>query len=105
MNKTYSETVFKFFQSSFFLSVYKYIRHCVSYILNFLRFPEKVLGFIILRYMFFVKTVIIAVAIIIMLLIGLKARFLLFDVDIIAHSVIYYSVMRTFKMSRYLPIR
>jgi hypothetical protein len=105
MNKTCSNTVFRFFQSPLFLSAHKYIRHCASYVLNFLRFPEKVSGSIIRGYVSFVKTVVIAVTAIIMLLVGLKARSLPFNVDMIAHSVAYYSVMRTLKMSRYLPIR
>jgi hypothetical protein len=105
MNKTYFKTVFRFFQSSLFLSAHKYIRYCASYILNFLRFPEKVSGFTIREYVSFVKTVVIIIIAVVILPARLKARFLFFDVDIFAHSVIYYSIIRTFKMSRYLSIR
>jgi hypothetical protein len=105
MNSTYFNIIFRFFQSSLFPSAYKYIRYCVSYALNFLRSPEKVSDFIIREYMSFVKTVVIAVAAVIMLSVRLKARFLLFDMDMIAHSVTYYSIMKTLKVLRYLPIR
>jgi hypothetical protein len=105
MNSTCSNTVFRFFQSFLFPSAYKYIRHCVSYALNFLRSPEKVSGSTILRYVSFVKTVVAVIATVVMLPVRLEARFLLFDVDIVTHSVTYYSIMRTFKVLRYLLIR
>jgi hypothetical protein len=86
MNKTYSEIIFRFFQSFLFLSAYKYIRHCDSYALNFLRLSEKVSGTFILRNVSLVKTVGIATVIII-LSVRLAARSLSLLVDIITHSV------------------
>jgi hypothetical protein len=88
MNKTYSEIVFRFFQSPLFPSAYKYIRHCDSYTLNFLRSPEKVSGTFTLGNVSLVKTVNIA-AVIIVLPVKLVARSLPFAIDIIAHSVTY----------------
>jgi hypothetical protein len=87
MNRICSETVFRFFQFLLFLSAYKYIRHCDSYALNFLRSPEKVSGTFILGNVFLVKTVGIA-AVIMVLPVRFIARSLLFAVDIVAHSVI-----------------
>jgi hypothetical protein len=87
MNKTYSEIVFKLRQSPFFASVHKYIRHCVSYALNFLRSPVKVSGTFILEYVFlaWIGNIIIAIMV---LPVGLGARSLFLLVNIIAHSVI-----------------
>jgi hypothetical protein len=87
MNRTCFETVFKFFQFLFFPSAHKYIRHCDSYALNFLRSPEKISGTFILGNVSLVRTVGI-VAVIIMLPVRLIARSLPFAVDIVAHSVI-----------------
>jgi hypothetical protein len=86
MNKIYSETVFKFFQSSLFSSAHKYIRHCDSYVLNFLRSPKKVSGIFTLKNVFLVKTVGIIIAIAV-LPVRLVARSLPLLIDIIAHSV------------------
>jgi hypothetical protein len=87
MNKIYFEIIFKLRQSPLFALVYRYIRYCVSYILNFLRSPVKVSGAFILGYVFLAWTGdIIAAAVI--LLIRLNARSLLLLVDIVAHSVI-----------------
>jgi hypothetical protein len=105
MNKIYFNTIFRFFQSPFFPSAYKYIRYYASYTLNFLRFLEKVSGFIIREYVFFIKIVVAVMAAVVVLPVGLEARFLFFDVDMVTYSVVYYSVMRTFKVLRYLLIR
>jgi hypothetical protein len=88
MNKIYFEIIFKLRQSPLFPSIYKYIRHCASYALNFLRSPEKISNAFTLKYMFLAWTVnITAVAII--LPVRLSARSLPLLIDIIAHSVIY----------------
>jgi hypothetical protein len=86
MNKTYSEIIFKLRQSFLFLSAYKYIRHCASYALNFLRSPEKVSGASTLGYVSLAWTVNITIVAII-LPVRLGARSLPLLIDIIAHSV------------------
>jgi hypothetical protein len=88
MNRICSKTIFRFFQSPFFPSAYRYIRHCDSYTLNFLRSPEKVSETFTLRNMSLVRTVGI-IAVIMVLPVRLIARSLPFAVDIITHSVIY----------------
>jgi hypothetical protein len=88
MNKICFEIVFKLRQNFFFSSAYKYIRYCVSYILKFLRSPEKVFGIFILGYVSLAWTVdIIIVAM--MLPVRLDTHFLPLLVDIVTHSVIY----------------
>jgi hypothetical protein len=62
-------------------------------------------GFIIREYVSFVKTVVAVMAAVVILSVKLETRFLLFDINIIAYSITYYSVIRTFKMLRYLLIR
>jgi hypothetical protein len=86
MNRTCSETVFRFFQFSLFLSAYRYIRHCDSYILNFLRSLEKVSGTFTLGNVSLVRTVGIA-AVIMVLPVRLITRSLPFVMNIIAHSI------------------
>jgi hypothetical protein len=86
MNKTCSETVFRFFQSLFFSSAHRYIRYCDSYALNFLRSPEKVSGTFTLGNVSLIRTVGITV-VIIMLPVGLAARSLPLLMDIVTHSV------------------
>jgi hypothetical protein len=73
--------------SSFFPSAYRYIRHCDSYVLNFLRSPEKASGSVTLGKVFLAR--IIGMAVIATLPVGLAARSLSLAVDIVAHSVIY----------------
>jgi hypothetical protein len=86
MNRTCFKTIFRFFQFSLFPSAHKYIRHCDSYVLNFLRSPEKVSGTFTLGNVSLVRTVDIA-AVVMVLPVGLTARSLPFAVDIVAHSV------------------
>jgi hypothetical protein len=62
------------------------MRYCVSYVLNFLRSPEKASGAFILEYVSFCRTVGI-VAVVVVLSVGLGARSLFLLVDIVAHSV------------------
>jgi hypothetical protein len=88
MNKTYFKIVFKLRQSPFFASVYKYIRHYVSYALNFLRSLVKVSGTFTLRYVSLAWTGNITAAAMI-LPVGLNIRSLPLLVDIIAHSITY----------------
>jgi hypothetical protein len=86
-NRFCFEIIFKLRQSSLFLSAYRYMRLCDSYALNFFRSPEKVSGNSILGKVFFVRIVGIAITVMIVLSVGLAARFLLLLVDIVAHSV------------------
>jgi hypothetical protein len=88
MNKIYFEIIFKLRQSPLFLSAHKYIRHCVSYTLNFLRSPEKVSDTFTLKYVSLAWIVNITAAAII-LPVGLGTRFLPLLIDIIAHSITY----------------
>jgi hypothetical protein len=88
MNNTCFKIIFKLRQSSFFASVYKYIRYCVSYVLNFLRSLMKVSGAFTLRYVFLAWTGDIIVVIMV-LPVGLGARSLPLLMDIIAYSVTY----------------
>jgi hypothetical protein len=88
MNRIYFKIIFKLRQSSLFVSAYKYIRHCVSYILNFLRSSVKVSGAFTLKYVSLAWTGNIT-AVIAVLPVGLAARSLPLLMDIIAHSVTY----------------
>jgi hypothetical protein len=88
MNKIYFEIIFKLRYFPLFLSAYRYIRHCTSYALNFLRSSVKASNIFILEYVSFYRTVGI-IAVIMVLPVGLNARSLFLPVDIITHSVIY----------------